>query len=309
MKLLKRIALCFFSCCIAATCAGIPLRGQSGKSDSGGPVVVFAVWPAGAGPEKDADQPDVPLLDPIAVLKAGTFRGLPGFDSKDEKAHDAAYDRFEKRYFARGSRYPFLLRGAQRGNLTVEDPVGVSCISTTASAKLPRLLSDGEMGLALSSANARASHADLDATVTTAERAIFRDAASAYLVRKGVPKAATSGIQIADLHSLYLSAQWRRSLAGSIILRRKDALYTLFLVLTEKDGKLVPALASYHPAADVEDGTDSVDEILLSHFDFDNDGIDEIIATSYYYESWDYTIYRYRDGAWHSVYKGGGGGC
>lgn len=39
-----------------------------------------------------------------------------------------------------------------------------------------------------------------------------------------------------------------------------------------------------------EDGTDSKDETFVGPLDLDDDGIDEIITTSYYYESWDYTI-------------------
>jgi len=38
-------------------------------------------------------------------------------------------------------------------------------------------------------------------------------------------------------------------------------------------------------------------------------GVDEIVTISYYYESWDYAIYKEKDGKWEKVYKGGGGGC
>jgi hypothetical protein len=69
------------------------------------------------------------------------------------------------------------------------------------------------------------------------------------------------------------------------------------------------ALSSYHRATDVEDGTDSKDETFVSHLDLDGDEIDEIVTTSYDYESRDYTIYRFQNGAWKSVYSGSGGGC
>jgi hypothetical protein len=69
------------------------------------------------------------------------------------------------------------------------------------------------------------------------------------------------------------------------------------------------ALSSYHRATDVEDGTDSKDETFVSHLDLDGDEIDEIVTTSYDCESRDYTIYRFQNGAWKSVYSGSGGGC
>ncbi|HXR10445.1 MAG TPA: hypothetical protein VN792_06690 [Candidatus Acidoferrales bacterium] len=81
------------------------------------------------------------------------------------------------------------------------------------------------------------------------------------------------------------------------------------MVLAGSDEKAIPALASYHHWKDVDDGTDSEYETLLSHLDVDGDGIDEIVTTSYYYESWKYTIYKFQNGAWQSVYTGSGGGC
>jgi len=305
----KRIMLLVFCCGIFASISSTQTTTRRAMPSSGNPIIVFAVWPAANGPEKDANQPNVPLLDPIAVLRGGRFHDLPGFDDRDEKVRDAAYDDFEKRYFAPGSRYPFFLHGARSGNLVVKEPVGVSCISTTASVELPRLLPRDEQGLALTSPSGLGSHPDRDAAATAADRAAFLNAASSYLVSKGLQKAATASMRVIDIRSLYLGGQWTRALVGSIILRRKDALHTLFLVLTEKDGQLITSLGSYYKATDVEDGTDSVDEIFLSHFDFYNDGIDEIVTTSYYYESWDYTIYKYQDGAWKTVYHGGGGGC
>jgi len=60
---------------------------------------------------------------------------------------------------------------------------------------------------------------------------------------------------------------------------------------------------------DTEDYVDDVVESFDEQIDLDASGNDEIITISYYYESWDYAIYRSRNGKWEKVYIGGGGGC
>ncbi len=281
---------------------------QRPKMDAGQPMVIFAVWPAGGGPEKNKGT-DEPLLDPIAVFDVGKFSGLPGFDTKDQKASDAAFDQFEKKFYKRGAKYPLFIHGAKAGSAVVIEPVEVSCVSATATAKLPSPLPRGDLGLAVTSPVGLGVHPDRDATVSFPERASFRGAAAAYLVRKGLPRKAVSGVTISDVHSVFLGSRWSKFLVGTALLRRKDAVHSVFLVLTTHDGKPSPVIASYHRWTDVEDGTDSVYETFLSHLDFDNDGVDEIITTSYYCESWDYTIYKYQDGSWRAVYKSSGGGC
>jgi hypothetical protein len=47
----------------------------------------------------------------------------------------------------------------------------------------------------------------------------------------------------------------------------------------------------------------------VEHLDLNNDGFDEIITMTHYYESWDYAVYEKRNGRWQAAYKGGGGGC
>jgi hypothetical protein len=69
------------------------------------------------------------------------------------------------------------------------------------------------------------------------------------------------------------------------------------------------ALASYHLTKDTEDYVDDVEENFVDQIDLDASGQDEIITISYYYESWDYAIYKSRNGTWEKVYTGGGGGC
>ena len=108
---------------------------------------------------------------------------------------------------------------------------------------------------------------------------------------------------------LFLARELPNVFVGSAYLKQKTAIYELFFVMNDDGKKMEVARSSYHRATDVEDGTDSKDETFVSHLDLDGDGIDEIITTSYYYESWDYTIYGFQNGSWKAVYSGSGGGC
>ena len=68
-------------------------------------------------------------------------------------------------------------------------------------------------------------------------------------------------------------------------------------------------MASYHLTIDTEDYVDHVEENFVDRIDLDANRKDEITTISYYYESWDYAIYKNRNGTWEKVYTGGGGGC
>jgi hypothetical protein len=100
-------------------------------------------------------------------------------------------------------------------------------------------------------------HEDRDPVLSQGENARFRDAAIAYFSQKGISTTAVSGTRIDGVHAAYLSTQWPSALVGSAFLHTKDAVYSVFLVLTDSDGKAIPALASYDRWKDVEDGTDS----------------------------------------------------
>jgi hypothetical protein len=270
--------------------------------------IVFAVWPAKTGPDY-SHSPDFPLIDPIAVIDAGKFRNVTGFDSNDEKERDAAYVRFEAKYYRAGFRYSLFFHGAVAGSAATRKPVGISCMSSTATVALSTPLSRGELGLAVSEWESPALHADRDLPATPAEKMRFRDASIQYLAGKGVAKVHASGIEVTGVRSVFLGRDLPNVLVGSAFLKQKTAMHELFLTLNDDGQKTKIALASYHLAKDVDDGTDSKTETFVSHLDLDGDGLDEIVTTSYYYESWDYAIYKFQDGAWKAVYSGSGGGC
>jgi hypothetical protein len=272
------------------------------------PPIVFAVWPAKTGPDY-SHAPDSPLIDPIAVIDGGEFHNIPGFDSHNEKERDAADERFEANYYRAGFPLALFIHGAAAGTAKVKEAVGVSCICSTATVALSTALSRGELGLAVSEWEQPRLHPDRDRPVTLADKMRFRDAAIRFLTRKGATRSDASGVQVSGVRSIFLGRDLPNVVVGSAFLKQKIAMYELFFVMNDDGKKMEIALSSYHRATDLEDGTDSKQETFVSHLDLDGDGIDEVITTSYYYESWDYTIYRFQKGSWMAVYSGSGGGC
>ena len=70
-------------------------------------------------------------------------------------------------------------------------------------------------------------------------------------------------------------------------------------------GGFKPALTWFHRGSEA----DAEERLLVDIVDLDGDGLAEVIAEGFYYESNDYIIYKKRQGHWVSVYQGGGGGC
>ncbi|MGB9067986.1 MAG: hypothetical protein WCC21_05405 [Candidatus Acidiferrales bacterium] len=303
----------FLGLCGASLSILAPTSGRAQQADPHSAVqrnlpLVFAVWPAKTGPDY-SHAPDSPLLDPIAVIDAGKFHNISGFNSQNEKESDAAEERFQMNYYRAGFPLMLFIHGAAAGTAKVVEPVGVSCISSTATAALSTPLSGGELGLAVSGWEHPVLHPDRDRPVTLANKIRFRDAAIGFLTGKGVPGPDASGVQVSGVRSIFLGRELPNVFVGSAFLKQKTAIYGMFFVMNDDRKKMEVARSSYHRATDVEDGTDSKDETYVSHLDLDGDGIDEIITTSYYYESWDYTIYRLQNGSWKAVYSGSGGGC
>lgn len=68
-------------------------------------------------------------------------------------------------------------------------------------------------------------------------------------------------------------------------------------------------LAEANPTEDLEDEIDRREPEYIDQLDLDGDSVDEVILSHSYYESWDYSIWRF-DGTfcWREVYSGRGGG-
>lgn len=270
------------------------------------PVVIFSLEPARKG-----RNPGTPFIDPIAVMKGGKLTKPPMYVKGEDEANKA-FARFSKQYYKRGIVYPFISHGSYDGNVTVGEIASISCESWAASTTLSHTLPDDRPRLVTTSSAGLGLHADLDIPVTDMQRSSFRKLAAGYFQQRHLSNPTISKLKIENLYSVYLSPSSPQALVGEVAIRGRSAIYRLFMLADwdEGDGPYNLELASYHVSKDVEDGTDSVVELFLDHADLDNDGTDEIVTTSYYYESWDYTIYKKeKNGRWQSVYRGAGGGC
>jgi hypothetical protein len=268
------------------------------------PVAVFAVWPAEKG-----KTPDTPLLDPIVLLNGKRFQKPPEYNYDKQKDSDAVYAKFDQKYYSRSRRYPLFIHGSAQGNVTVEEPTNITCVSQMASVKISQPLPEDHMRLAATSVVGLGIHQDRDRAVTDKDRSAFARVAAAVVKQKTGINLPPSRVKIEHLYSVSLSPNSANALIGSVTARHRSAIHHLLLLAVKGDQGYVSELSSYHVAKDLIDHTDDVDEDFVEHLDLDNDGIDELITMSHYYESWDYGIYQKRNGSWKVVYRGGGGGC
>ena len=269
-------------------------------------AIIFAVWPAEKG-----KKPDQPLIDPVVMLDGAQLHKPPVYSYADQKASDAVFDRFEKKYYASGRKYPLFLGGNETSTLTVVEPTDFTCVSNMAVVRFSVPLSKPEMALAATSTQGLGLHSDWRQPVTDDQRSAFQETANGFLGQKGVHGVLLPAIKIDELYSTKLGVDRPRSLIGSVTVKGKSAIRHLFLVATEteKEGQYVLPIASYNISKDLEDHTDNVVESFVGQLDLDNDGVDEIVTITSYYESWAYTIYKEKQGKWEKVYQGGGGGC
>jgi len=266
--------------------------------------MLFAVWPGQQG-----KQPDSPLLDPIAVISKSDFEQPLKYGDAQGKEAEKLYIAFQKRYLSAGQKYPLLFGGHDFGVVEVQAAVGIGCESLTAALKRPVPLLNAQKAFAASSIEGFGIHPNWRQQNTPSQRAAFIEAGSGYLVQQGATNASPSLIRLKNLRLTKLGSGGPDALIGSITFKDKTTQHNLFLVLERTETGWTVALASDHLTKDTEDYVDDVEEDFVDQIDLDASGKDEIITISYYYESWDYAIYKNRNGKWDKVYTGGGGGC
>ena len=274
-------------------------------SQSGSPGrMLFAVWPGQTG-----KQPDSPILDPVALVTASGFDEPLKNGSAEGKEAEAIYDTFEKAYLNSGQKYPLLFGGSEIGAVDVEAAVGISCESLTATVRPSVPLPNAQRALAATSIQGLRLRTNWRQPNTTGQRSEFLNAAAAYLTKKGVTGVLPSAIKLRNLRLTKVRLDGPNALVGSITFKDSTTKRNLFLVLEQGETNSDVDMASYHVTKDLEDYVNEAEEDFVDQLDLDSDGVDEIVTISYYYESWDYAIYKERDGKWEKVYKGGGGGC
>jgi hypothetical protein len=296
-KLRVRRAVCSAVLLLSALWVGSTVLSQTTASK----IVLFAVWPAQKGTD-----PGEPLIDPIAILSGSHFEDP---DVLLDDKHDTEFEQFQKHYYRAGAKYPFFIGGGGEGAVTVKEAVGITCESNVATVVLPQPLAPLHLALASNSAPGWASHANARRDASPQQRAQFVALALGFLQSKGLSGISESAVHVDRLEVTDLGPGEKDDLVGNVAVKSKTKLRNIFLVGTLGSGRYTVALSSYHVSTDLEDGTDDVEEQLVDQIDLDGDRIDEIVTMSSYYESWDYIIYKEKNGAWQKIYHGGGGGC
>lgn len=245
------------------------------------------------------------VIDPVVVAHQGRFLPPPPpWDEGEEPTPEVA--RFVKKYFAEGTNYALYFGGQKLGSAVVKKPVWIYCASLTASIRLEGGLQLDEDTSALALGGFEPpSQESVRRAATAEERKQVLALARSMFRRRGVPRQDLKLVRLDNLVSTDLDRDGRREFAASFTVAKIKLEPTLFLVATSGD-KLAPIFTFYHqPVAPDDRRTwEFVDQL-----DLDGDGLDEMILLAGGYEGWDYQIYRRRQGHWHKIYSGGGGGC
>jgi hypothetical protein len=258
--------------------------------------------------EEKGKIPAAATIEPLVLIENGHLKKPVEYDPSKQEESNAVYDRFAKEYFARGRKYPLLIGGAEKGLVTVGEPVGEGCISLAATVTSTVPLSNAQFALAATTTKGLGIHADWRRPVSAQERAEFLVLVKKALGQKKVENISESSIKVENLRSTKLNASGPDVIIGSATLESKTGIHQVFLVAARKGVAYEEVLSSYHLARDEDDASASV-ENLVEQVDLDGDGTDEIVTINTYYEGWDYTVYKEQKGRWKKVYQGGGGGC
>src|SRR4051812_4948798 len=228
-------------------------------------------------------------------------------------------DVFSARYYRHGRTYRLLTGGFEVGTATVEMETSLGCVSLAATVKITPPLPEYWPALAVGSLHVPPRKRGRLETTPEEEKAIGVLARRAFRA-KGVRAAFLPKMRGTDFLSIDLNHDGRRDLVGTFeIGSSTDAdkalpaheVDRLFLIaIADDDGKYRSDYVWYSHWADgmSENQMDKVE--LVDTLDLDEDGVDEIITSTSYYESNDYQILkRGHNGKWTIVYRGGGSGC
>jgi len=270
------------------------------------PQVLFAVVD---GPEKGL------AIEPIAMVtrKPGPCAGCLKLSFADPTQDEGmTEDDFIARYYRHGLKYRALAGGADVGTAIVDQEANLGCESLAASLSPP--LPDYS-GIAVGSLHVPLRKLVRHEATAEEKKALLALARDAFR-QKGVPLALLEKMEKSDAISTDLNQDGKRDLIGSFEAvgdktKEYHDYHHLFLIAMADDaGGYRTEYVWYSRLAP---GTNEAREETMNVFDtidLDEDGTDEVIARTEYYESHDYVILkRSPSGKWTIVYRGGGSGC
>lgn len=265
------------------------------------PQVLFAL----VGGEEDGM-----AIEPITMVtkKPGPCAGCWKLSFADPTQDEGmTEDEFTARYYRHGLKYRALAGGADVGTAIVDQEANLGCESLAASLSPP--LPD-YFGLAVGSLHVSPRKLVRHEATAEEKKALLALARVAFR-QKGAPPALLETMEKSDAISTDLNQDGKRDLVGSFEAKGKEHSSTrrLFLIaLADDAGGYRAEYVWYFRQNASENSTATMN--VFDTIDLDEDGTDEVIARTEYYESHDYVILkRSPNGKWKIVYRGGAAGC
>jgi hypothetical protein len=235
-------------------------------------------------------------LDPIVLFNKGQYIDpLP-----DE--NEAFVKQVAAKFMRSGQKHRVIFGGADAGSVIVkqrfESEFGLTTSATLQSAVK---LSDEVRALAVSSETLGGKQSSRRPPTPEERAAMVALMNETYKLKK-VPASLLAKAKINNITAIDLDADGKLELIGSFeIYDPKQNSWNLFLIAELQNSQYQSALTWYKRGGE----TDSEVRRLVDVLDLDGDGIAEVFATTSYYESTDFSIYKKVKGVWRSVYQGG----
>lgn len=244
-------------------------------------------------------------IDPIVMIDRGRYVKPPeGISEAAGHFKDTPQSaKFAAEYYRSGRTYELLFGGGRIGTAAVIKRTGTACISLTASVRLQTAQKIGGWVRALATdSDSLGSPESSRRAPSPTERSAVLELAKRTYRQRGVPASLINRITVTNLTAVDLDYDGNPELIGSFRIEQDGKAYLLFLIGAKRGDNYGIELQRHSEG--LEGGEDLVDEL-----DVDGDGIGEVITIVSGSESWEYAIYKRKEGGWHLVYKGGGGGC
>jgi hypothetical protein len=289
--------------------AAMTLQTQTSSVRMPEDVAVFAIHKADKGFS----------VEPVVLVHYGRdqhFKTIPALNSAvPEKSPTASdFDKFEKSFYRLGTLLSVFSGGEKIGTAKVlkSEIVGRDggCIDLSASIGY---VGNGNPLLASNTRSEIRGHEPTRRGTTEAETLTLRSLAIKWLVEYGIDRELLQRGNLQEAISTVLRENGGRALIGRFDVESKRAIHRLFAVAEQVKGQYELTLTDLETQQDVGNGDDK-DKIELRYIDqldIDNDGVDEIVTSSTYYERWSYEIWKFaaKQGIWYKAHEGPGGGC
>lgn len=249
------------------------------------------------------------IIDPIVIINKKHYSKPPtggDFGVNNSDSPDAL--RFIADFYPQGKKYRMLFGGGEIGTVIVDKRVEESCVSLVAGIQLPSTTQMKSATTALATnSDTLGRKKSLRNDPTAGQRKALLAIARNLYRRKGVSDKLIQNMKVVGLDATDLDGDGQMELIGSFTVEENgnDWEHSLFVIAELQHNRYQPALTWYFRG---NEGTSRIQR-FIDQVDLDGDGIAEVVTQMTYYESWDFIIYKKRNGQWQRIYKGGGGGC